>query len=139
MAAGQQYLFVYGTLRRGTCTPASQFLESIAIWLGVGRTRGVMFQLDRYPGMTDAASDSDWVRGDVFLLNHPARAWPILDQYEGCGPANPSPHEFERKIVPVEMQEGGRLDAWAYFYRFDISGRARIASGDYLQSVSSSV
>jgi gamma-glutamylcyclotransferase (GGCT)/AIG2-like uncharacterized protein YtfP len=97
-----------------------------------------MFQLDGYPGMIDATSDVDWVIGEVFRLNEPASAWPILDEYEKCGPADPLPHAFERKIVPIEMNDGGRLDAWAYFYCLDTSGRQRVHSGDYLQSIHSS-
>lgn len=93
-----------------------------------------MFQLDGYPGVIDSASDSDWVIGEVFRLSDPASAWPILDEYEGCGPADPLPHEFERKIVPIRMHHGGLLDAWAYFYCLDTSRRSRIPSGDYLQS-----
>jgi len=133
-----QYLFVYGTLRSGTGTPWSQFLAGAATWIGLGRARGVIFHLDGYPGMTEAGSDSDWVIGEVVRLNDPANAWPILDEYEGCGPADPLPHKFVRKIVPIEMNEGGSLDAWAYFYCFDTLGRARIYSGDYLQAIQSS-
>ena len=139
MATGEEYLFVYGTLRRGTGTSWSQFLASAATWIGLGRTRGVMIQLDGYPGMIDPTSDSDWVIGEVVRLNDPAGAWRILDEYERCGPEDPLPHEFERKIAPIEVHEGGRLYAWAYFYCFDTSGRARIHSGDYLQAIHSSV
>jgi gamma-glutamylcyclotransferase (GGCT)/AIG2-like uncharacterized protein YtfP len=133
-----QYLFVYGTLRSGTGTPWSQFLASAATLVGLGRTPGMLFQLDGYPGMIDAGSDSDWVVGEVFRLNDPASAWAILDDYEGCGPADPLPHRFERKIVPIETKEGGGMDAWAYFYCLDTADRARIHSGDYLQSMRAS-
>jgi len=139
VVSNQQYLFVYGTLRLGTGTSWSQFLASAATSIGLGRTRGVMFQLNGYPGMTHSASDSDWVTGEVFRLKDSTSAWPILDEYEGCGPSGPLPHTFERKIVPIDMNDGGRLDAWAYFYCLDTAGRTRIQSGDYLQSIHSSV
>jgi gamma-glutamylcyclotransferase (GGCT)/AIG2-like uncharacterized protein YtfP len=139
MAMGSEFLFVYGTLRRGAGTSWSRFLASAATAVGLGRTRGVMFQLDGYPGIVESTSDLDWVTGEVFRLDDAPSAWPILDEYEGCGPADPLPHEFERKIVQIKMDDGGRLNAWAYFYCLDTSSRARVLSGDYLQSIRSSM
>ncbi len=139
MATGPPYLFVYGTLRPGTGSSCSQFLAGAATVAGLGRTRGVMLQLDGYPGMIDSTSDSDCVTGEVFRLKDPPSAWPILDEYEECGRADPIPHEFERKIVRIEMDQGDGLGAWAYFYHLDTLGRKRLPSGDYLRSIRSSV
>jgi gamma-glutamylcyclotransferase (GGCT)/AIG2-like uncharacterized protein YtfP len=59
---------------------------------------------------------------------------PSLDTYEGCGPGNPLPHEFERQVVTVILDNGSSVEAWAYVYTLETKGKARIASGDYLEA-----
>jgi len=133
MTTGDEFLFVCGTLRSGSGTEWSRRLQNMASLVGAGRTRGVLYQLDGYPGMLGSPAESSFVVGEVYRLNEPAAAWPMLDEYEGCGPANPPPHEFQRQMATVEMDDGATLQAWAYFYRGDITGRKRIVSGDYLR------
>jgi gamma-glutamylcyclotransferase (GGCT)/AIG2-like uncharacterized protein YtfP len=124
------YLFVYGSLRRGA-SPMSNFLDSVATRIGLGRAQGKLYRLDGYPGMIASTGDSDWVIGEVLQINDPA-TWTVLDEYEGCGPSHPEPHEFQRRIVTVEMDDGRQFNAWAYVYCGDVSGRVEIRSGDYL-------
>ena len=111
------YLFVYGTLRSGANTEWSHFLNRASVAVGLGRTRGVLLQLDGYPGMVVSAYDDAWVSGEVFLLNEPTSSWPVLDSYEGCGLSDPQPHEFERQIVDVILDDGKLIRAWAYVTR----------------------
>lgn len=73
--------------------------------------------------MIGSAEESDEVFGEVYRIDDPSRAWPILDDYEG--------DEFERSVTPVRMDDGQILQAWAYFYRGDTSEKDRISSGDY--------
>jgi gamma-glutamylcyclotransferase (GGCT)/AIG2-like uncharacterized protein YtfP len=126
------YLFVYGTLRAGAATKWSESLAAVSHMVGAGRTRGTLFQLDGYPGMA-VCSDDAWVTGDVYLLNDPATALPSLDAYEGCGPGDPLPHEFERQVVTILLDHGQAVEAWAYIYTRETHGKARITSGDYLK------
>ncbi len=123
--AGQPllYLFVYGTLRRGAATRWSRFLAERSSFEGYGRSRGVLFQLDGYPGMIPAADEEAWVKGEVCLIDTPS-VLPTLDEYEG--------DEFERRQVDVELDDGRVVKAWAYLYRGNAEGRASIVSGDYL-------
>src|SRR5258708_35652000 len=109
-----QYLFVYGTLRNAANTEWSQFLSRSSITVGSGRTRGLLFQLDGYPGMVVSAHDDAWVSGEVFQLNEPSTAWPVLDAYEGCGATDPLPHEFEGQIVDVVLNGIQTIRALAY-------------------------
>jgi len=127
------YLFVYGSLRSAAATEWSKFLAASATFVSAGRTRGALFQLHGYPGMTVRAGDHEWVTGDVFLLRHPAAALPSLDAYEGCAPGHAPPHEFERQVVSVELHGGPTIQAWAYVYTCDTNSLARIASGDYFR------
>jgi len=123
------YLFVYGTLRAAAGTQWSRLLSSVSRLVGMGRSRGALFQLDGYPGMT-VRTDDAWVSGEIYLLTDPASSWESLDAYEGCGPGNTLPHEFERQVVTVLLDSGLAVEAWAYIYTLETIGKARITSGD---------
>lgn len=120
------FLFVYGTLRREVANEWSRFLAKKARPIGTGKTSGLLFQLDGYPGMVPSSDVKHRLIGEVYQIDDPAHTWTALDEYEG--------DEFERRIVPVKLDDGRKLDAWAYIYRRDTSGKRRIASGDFLQS-----
>jgi gamma-glutamylcyclotransferase (GGCT)/AIG2-like uncharacterized protein YtfP len=127
-------LFVYGTLRTAADTKWSRFLASISHFDGPGRTPGLLFQLGGYPGMVAGSHHSDaWVIGEVHSLHQPSSAWPVLDAYEGCGPADPRPYTFERQVVDVLLGNGQTIRAWAYVYCLATEDKVRIVSGDYLQ------
>jgi gamma-glutamylcyclotransferase (GGCT)/AIG2-like uncharacterized protein YtfP len=79
------------------------------------------------------SGEDAWVIGEVCLLNEPLSTLAVLDAYEGCGPGDPPPHQFERQVVDVLMDDGQTIGAWVYVYCLDTAGRARILSGDYLQ------
>ena len=128
------HLFVYGTLRSDTGTEWARLLASSAQRFGVGRVRGGLFQLDGYPGMVLRPDGNEWITGELYRITDPVSVWPVLDEYEGCGPDDPRPHEFERRVVQVRREDGTRLSAWAYVYRLDPAGKPRIPSGDYLRS-----
>jgi len=73
----------------------------------------------------------------TWTVNDPSSALPLLDSYEGCSPDDPLPHEFERQIVTVQLDSERAVEAWSYIYSLETHGKARIASGDYLQPESS--
>ena len=129
------YLFVYGTLRAAAGTEWSRYLTAVSSFVGRGRTHGALFRLDGYPGMTVCPDDDAWAAGEVCLLNDPSSALSFLDAYEGCGPSDPPPHEFERQVVTVFLDGGQVVEAWAYIYALETQGKARITSGDYLQDL----
>ena len=131
---GSENLFAYGTLRRGMTNEFAALLRRSAVPLGEGRVNGRLYEICRYPGLVLSAIPDEWVRGDVFELDHPGAIWPHLDAYEGCGARDPRPHEFERERVTVQMDSGRQLWAFAYVYRGSIAGRPRIVSGDFLAS-----
>jgi len=126
------HLFVYGTLRRGARSAWSRFLPPVSTFVGMGRTRGVLFQLGGYPGMTPGSGEEAWVRGEVCLLHNPRSVLPVLDDYEGCGTRDPPPHEYRRQVVDVLLDDGRTVQAWAYIYLLDTADKTRIVSGDYL-------
>jgi gamma-glutamylcyclotransferase (GGCT)/AIG2-like uncharacterized protein YtfP len=119
------YLFVYGTLRSGSGTDWSRRLAAQAELIGRGRVAGVLFKIGSYPGMTPAEREGDSVIGEVFRLADPEKLWPELDAYEG--------NEYERRDVPVHMDDGELVNAWVYYYRGDTSVKSRIVSGDWIE------
>ena len=73
-----------------------------------------------------------WVRGEVYTLDNPHDTLSRLDDYEGCGPNDPKPHEFERVERDVVLDSGASDRAWVYRYGRSTANKREISSGDYL-------
>jgi len=130
---GPAHLFVYGTLRREADTKWSRFLGSVSRFAGNARARGRLFQVKDYPGMVASIQDDEWVVGEVYLMNEPSTLLLTLDDYEECGPNNPTPHEYVRQVIEVVLDDGAKLPAWAYLYQMSTADKVRIWTGDYLR------
>src|SRR5262245_24854588 len=122
------YLFVYGTLRRGSPHPMARFLAERARYVGIAKIRGKLYDLGRYPGLVPASEA--WAIGDVYELPDGDATLAELDRYEN-GPA-PRLIQFERAQVEVTLADGTTLAAWVYWYRGGVQAAQPIASGDYL-------
>jgi gamma-glutamylcyclotransferase (GGCT)/AIG2-like uncharacterized protein YtfP len=116
-AAGTFRLFVYGTLKRGG---VRNVVLSHQRYLGEARTtpRYALYHLGEYPGLAACAEDGLAVQGELYevecvLLDR-------LDAVEGA------PALFQLEPVEVHGQAG---PGWAYFYKHDVTGQPRIASG----------
>lgn len=118
------YLFVYGTLRRGTAIPAQHALERLSTFSGTGTFRGVLYDLGPYPGACRSRNPKACVRGDLYRVHDPDRLFSFLDAYEG--------RLFRRERVTVRSATGARVRAWIYLYRGPLRGEAIIEGGDYL-------
>ncbi len=126
------YLFVYGTLRPSLDNPLARTLRLNADIVAHATVSGRLYRIGSYPGLILSAETGDRVHGDVCRLHNPADLLPILDAYEGCGVADPAPHEFERACVPVELDDGTSVIANVYVYCSDLKGYEQIAGGDFL-------
>ena len=127
-------LFVYGTLRKDVRNSKFQMLEQEAgevTFSGTARIRGWLFQLGNYPGLVLSDDPGEWVRGEVYVLTRPGETLSRLDDYEGCGPNDTQPYEYERVAAEIVLDSGSRERAWVYVYKGSIAGRREIASGDY--------
>jgi gamma-glutamylcyclotransferase (GGCT)/AIG2-like uncharacterized protein YtfP len=131
MDHANKYLFVYGTLREGSANEMSKLLRRSAHRIGTGRARGQLFSVADYPGFVPSDSESDWVYGDVYELEHPEGIYPKLDNYEGCGVNDSPPYEYHRLTVPVLLDSGRWIGASAYVYANDTAGKPRIDSGEF--------
>lgn len=113
-------LFVYGTLGSAFSNRWARRLWDRNRPLGAARTRGRLFLLDGYPGLTPPRSQSEWVHGE--LIN-PRGLLRWLDFYEGP--------QFGRCARRVITQEGQTLRAWVYFYTGVPPARRRIWTGSF--------
>lgn len=130
--SNEEYLFVYGTLRRGTDNRFAQYLQKSGQWVGKGKINGRLYAIGGYPGVITSQIDGEWVVGDIYQLFHPQETYRVLDAYEGCGPDDPQPHEFSRVICPAFLDSGVWIDASIYLYRHNVAGKQSIESGDFL-------
>jgi gamma-glutamylcyclotransferase (GGCT)/AIG2-like uncharacterized protein YtfP len=113
---GTLALFVYGTLMRASRHPFARRLAMESRFIGRATIGGTLYSLGRYPGLVEDAPQNCRVHGEVFRLKY-ARSFTWLDLYEGCGPDWPHPHEFERKMLPVRLLDGGEMLCWTYVYK----------------------
>jgi gamma-glutamylcyclotransferase (GGCT)/AIG2-like uncharacterized protein YtfP len=126
----KDYLFVYGTLRRGYDLQLKTRVAGNLRYIGQGIIGASLYDLGRYPGAVPD-SKGDEVIGDVFLLEDSLRALSILDKYEGIGDRE-SDGEFIRRKHRVRLRSGKRVHAWVYWYSQDTAGKVKIRHKDYL-------
>jgi gamma-glutamylcyclotransferase (GGCT)/AIG2-like uncharacterized protein YtfP len=116
--AGDNLLFVYGTLMRGF--PLHALLEGRATYLGEATTPGLLLDLGSYPAALKSATGK--IRGEVYLLADPD-LWRALDSAEGS--------QYHREQAGIEQASGGRVEAYVYWYVGPLDGAVPVPGGDY--------
>lgn len=125
-------VFVYGTLRKDALGRVTSPLVRGWTFEGYGDVAAELYDFGAYPGAVPSDTPGARVRGEVHRLPDAHETLLLLDQYEGCGPSDPPPQEFQRDLVDVALEDGGTVRAWIYWYRPVPRGR-RLESGDYLE------
>lgn len=125
------FLFVYGTLRRGERADLSTGRSNHAVdYMGRDKVNGMIFNLGSFPGAKIVTGDFDpslpVIVGDLFWIRNESIT-AVLDAYEGY------PSLYNRVQVPTE---GGKT-AWIYTYNHEMSRDRLIHSGDWKERVSS--
>jgi gamma-glutamylcyclotransferase (GGCT)/AIG2-like uncharacterized protein YtfP len=123
-------VFFYGTLMTGFDRRRRLSMDDRLIFRGRGAISGTLFDLGLYPAAVPAADGC--VRGEVFEVSDVELVLPALDEIEGYEPAAPDVSLYVRRVVPVQLDDGGSVDAWVYFYNAPLGQAPRIESGDYL-------
>lgn len=106
-------------------------LADNADYAGEGYFNGQLYRIGPYPGAIPSAHPDDKVFGELYRLNNPEKVLAPLDNYEGCGPDAPQPHEFVRQPVTIHLKDGTRLEGWIYLFNRQIADFPRIMSGRY--------
>jgi gamma-glutamylcyclotransferase (GGCT)/AIG2-like uncharacterized protein YtfP len=121
-----QYIFVYGTLKRGAKSHR-ELGRKLGVFISEARMRGDLYKLsgESFPGAVRTAAANRFVQGDLFALRDPQKALPDLDGFEGVEEGL-----FRRELVDV-WARGRRLKAWAYLYARPLTGANLIPAGIY--------
>lgn len=123
------YLFVYGTLRRGERADLSRNKEKVDFCLGEDRINGRMYSVGWYPGVKAMPSrkfdtQSPTVIGDVFRIRD-VSIMPLLDAYEGY------PTLFTR--IQTKTETGRKV--WLYVYNHQVREDQEVGDGDWRKRV----
>lgn len=126
----ENYLFVYGTLRKNTAR--HDLLHSFCDYLDSGTLQGCLYQVPDYPGVVASDDPQQQVVGEVYRIHNPQSLFAELDDYEECSSSFAEPHEYVRQQQAVTLSNGLKVSAWVYLYNQSTSGLKLIASGDFL-------
>ena len=130
-----RFLFVYGTLRKGTDTYFAEQLRCRAVLIGPAYLRAQLFLVEDYPGVIDSSHPKHRVVGEVYALPQGEQGTDLLsliDQYEECGANDPLPTEYVRVERPVDLLSGETIIAYVYLYNCSTAQLMLIKTGDFL-------
>lgn len=131
MTSENTYLFVYGTLLDAS-NEFAIYLNLHCSFYSTGKVKGKLYDLGEYPGAIADENCTDYIYGNIFILNNSNEALKYLDDYEGFGDEQEQPNLFIRKMITVET-DTERLKCWIYLYNLPIKGFKIIESGDYAE------
>jgi gamma-glutamylcyclotransferase (GGCT)/AIG2-like uncharacterized protein YtfP len=123
------FVFFYGTLMSGFRRPGGVRLDRNLALVGRGTVEAKLFDLGEYPAAIRTAGGK--VRGEVYRMLDVRSVLRVIDEFEGCRVGSPRNSLYAREEVPVTLDSGESLLAWAYFYNAPLGRARRIASGDY--------
>jgi gamma-glutamylcyclotransferase (GGCT)/AIG2-like uncharacterized protein YtfP len=126
-----EFLFVYGTLGRNAGHAMHQHLFRHAEYAGEGYFHGQLYRVAHYPGAVASSDPNDKVFGELYRVGNAEALFTPLDDYEGCGPSDPWPTEFVRRLETVYLKDGTPARAWIYLLNRAARDLPRIASGRF--------
>lgn len=128
-AESKDFVFVYGTLRRGG---SNAFRMDGAQFIGKGRVEGKLYVISWYPGLV-SGRDLGWVNGDVFCVG--PEQMRTLDEFEGLAAGEIEGSEYRRVKVPLLLEGIPHEEthyAWVYEWKGPGDEARRVRSGDWL-------
>lgn len=141
MVSTEEYLFVYGTLRKSSRQggqnhhPMHRALCASADYLCDGHCPGKLYNIGHYPGLIPDPSGKALVQGEIYRVHNPQRLWRVLDAYENFNPADPANSDYIRAKTTVTTAGHGDIVSWVYHYNLSVKGLQHIVSGDYCQQM----
>lgn len=100
-------------------------LRAEADFVADGTFRGRLYDLGTFPGAVASCSNAERVRGEIYRLREPARAFRMLDAYEDTA--------FRRAQVTIRRADGAANRCWIYLYGRPLQRFPLIASGDFIR------
>ena len=113
------FIIAYGTLKKG------QLREGLmpGDFVCNGYIKGDLYDLGPYPGLVDG---NGRVFCEVYSTENLVEDVRILDRIEGT---DLNPPLYQRRIIPVECDDGKLRYGICYFYNGDFEGATKIANG----------
>ena len=107
----KEYLFTYGTLRKGFAPP--EIAETVAKldYIGEGFIYGSLQNVGEYTSIIFGGKEK--VFGHIFGLPNEAEVLQNLDEYEGYNPQNPAESFYLRKESIAFFNEE-EINCWIY-------------------------
>lgn len=130
-----EFIFVYGTLRKGTATDMHNVFARHSEYFSEGYMQGRLYDVNGYPGAIESNDAGERVYGELHKIISSDQVLPLLDEHEECTDKFPVPHEYIRKKLSIKLVNGDELTAWVYVFNHAISGLIRINSGDYANHI----
>ena len=121
------FLFVYGTLRRGFALH-HHLVRMGAEFVGPGVVQAELFDLGKFPGARKSTRPGRVVAGEVYRLRQAEKAVKVLDHMEGFSPQTAEKSLFQRATTEVVLPNGKRRVAWIYWLNERASARHRVSS-----------
>ena len=109
LARNKECIFVYRTLRKDSKNRMYHILARNADFVGEGTFIVKLYNIGDYPGAVPSSDPDEVVKGEVYALRNPNSVLRVLDEYEGCGPGDPSPTEFRREKVNISLENGENI------------------------------
>jgi gamma-glutamylcyclotransferase (GGCT)/AIG2-like uncharacterized protein YtfP len=123
--------FFYGTLMSPFNRDGRQRIAQYLAFAGRGSIQAALFDLGIYPAAVPAADSQVW--GELFDLTNSGEVLAALDEIEGYRDGDPESSLYTRVLTTVTLEDGRRMEAWAYFYNAPLGAARRVESGDYLE------
>lgn len=111
--------------------PGRRRIDGHLIYAGRGTIEAALFDLGIYPAAVPAPESLVW--GEVYEMTQPRAVLQALDEIEGFRSSEPESSLYTRVEIPVTLEDGSLVKAWAYFYNAPLGRAERISSGDYLE------
>ncbi len=81
-----------------------------------------LYDLGTYPGAVLSDQPTEMVKVELYRLSDKDHVFSVLDPYEGYSLEEAHPTEFRHGRVPVSLNIGEVVNAWAYLYCQRIEG-----------------
>ena len=121
----EDYLFIYGTLRKKAGHPIHRTLEEGGRFVGEATFQGRLYDLGSHPGAVPSENSRDIVTGELYAVMRPD-ILRKLDGYEGG--------EYRRERHRIGLAGANSIEAWIYIFVASTDGARLVPSGDYLSS-----
>ncbi len=127
-----QFIFVYGTLRKEFDHPIHTSLSGSMDYMDKAYFRGILYEVGKFPGAVAVSDTERRITGELYRIKKPSKLFAVLDTYEGYHSGFPAKSLFIRVKKKVQLITGKSVHAWIYLYNRPVEKLSEIKSGDYV-------